>query len=120
MTPELRHLVSIHIHDLMAMALGATRDGLAIAESRGLRAARLRAIKADILADLGNPGLTVGTVALRQGVTPRYVHMIFEPEGVTFSGFVLGHAACAHVPYAYDPRFRLMNISAIAFAGRFW
>ena len=119
MTPELRHLVSIHIHDLIAMALGATRDGLAIAESRGLRAARLRAIKTDILADLGNPRLTVGTVALRQGVTPRYVHMIFEPEGVTFSGFVLAMRLARTYRMLTDPRFRLMNISAIAFAAGF-
>src|SRR5208283_288204 len=50
MAPELRQLVSIHIHDLIAVALGATRDGVAVAEGRGLRAARLRAVKADILA----------------------------------------------------------------------
>ena len=89
-TPELRHLVSIHIHDLIAMVLGATRDGLALAAGRGLRAARLRAIKADILANLCDSDLTVNAVALRQRVTPRYVQILFQAEGVTFSEFVPG------------------------------
>ncbi len=52
MTAELRHLAVTHMHDLMAMALGATRDGAAIAQDRGMRAARLEAIKADILENL--------------------------------------------------------------------
>jgi AraC-like DNA-binding protein len=118
-TPELRHLVSTHIHDLVAMVLGSTRDGAALAEGRGLRAARLRAIKADILAHLGSSRLTVGAVALRQGVTPRYVHMMFEAEGVTFSEFVLGKRLACTYRMLTDPRFRLMTISAIAFAAGF-
>ena len=119
MTPELRHLVSIHVHDLIAMALGATRDGLAIAEGRGLRAARLRAIKADILANLGNSDLTVNAVALRQHVTPRYVQMLFQAEGVTFSEFVLGQRLTRVYHGLRDPRFRLTSISGIAFAAGF-
>jgi AraC-like DNA-binding protein len=118
-TPELRHLVSIHIHDLIAMALGATRDGLAIAEGRGLRAARLRAIKADILANLGNSDLTVNAVALRQRVTPRYVQMLFQAEGVTFSEFVLGQRLTRVYQGLRDPRFRGTSISSIAFTAGF-
>jgi hypothetical protein len=51
-TPELRHVAVTHAHDLIAMALGATRDGAEIACGRGVRAARLRAVKADILEHL--------------------------------------------------------------------
>jgi hypothetical protein len=47
-TPDLRQLVVTQIYDLAALAIGATRDAAAIAEGRGVRAARLRAIKADI------------------------------------------------------------------------
>ena len=35
MTPELRRRVVTHVHDLVAMAIGATRDGAAIAAERG-------------------------------------------------------------------------------------
>jgi AraC-like DNA-binding protein len=65
------------------------RDGLAIAEGRGIRAARPRAIVADITANLTNCDLTAAAVARRQHVTPRYVHKLFEGEGLTFSAFVL-------------------------------
>jgi mutator family transposase len=87
-TPELQRLVVTHIHDLIAATVGATRDGWAIAEGCGIRAARLRAIMADITANLYDCDLTVAAVARRQRVTPRYVHKLFEGEGLTFSAFV--------------------------------
>lgn len=46
--PELRRLFAAHISDLVALAVGATRDGADIAHSRGMRAARLHAAKAFI------------------------------------------------------------------------
>jgi len=70
-TPELQRLVVTHIHDLIAAIIGATRDGRAIAEERGIRAARLRAVMADITANLGDCDLTVAAIARRQRVTPR-------------------------------------------------
>jgi hypothetical protein len=80
-TPALRHLVVTHVHDLVAMLIGATRDGSAIAAERGVRAARLAVIKADIIAHLGRRDLTLIAVAGRQQVTPRYVQKLFESEG---------------------------------------
>jgi hypothetical protein len=53
LTADLARLAVSHICDLAALALGATRDAAELANGRGLRAARLRAIKADILARLG-------------------------------------------------------------------
>src|SRR5262249_12005964 len=38
--PELQHLVATHLHDLVALAVGATRDAAHAAQGRGLRAAR--------------------------------------------------------------------------------
>ena len=119
MTPELRHCGVTHIHDLIAMALGATRDGAAIATGRGVRVARLRAIKADILENISNPRLTVTAVALRQHVTPRYIHMLFETEAITFSEFVLGQRLMRTHRMLFDPRFAGLNVSAIAFAAGF-
>ncbi|HLZ03876.1 MAG TPA: AraC family transcriptional regulator [Bradyrhizobium sp.] len=112
---EVQRLVVTHIHDLIAVTLGATRDGWAIAEGRGIRAARLRAIVADITANLGDSGLTVAAIAQRQRVTPRYVHKLFEGEGLAFSAFVLRR----RLAYAYrmlsDPRLGHRSISSVAF-----
>src|SRR3712207_690791 len=47
-TPERQHVVVTHIYDLTALALGATRDTAEVAKDRGLRAARLRAVKEEI------------------------------------------------------------------------
>jgi AraC-like DNA-binding protein len=116
MTTELRHLVVTHVHDLIAMALSAKRDGAAPAHSRGVRAARLRVIKADILESLGNPELTVSAIALRQRVTPRYVHMLFETEGISFSKFVLDARLRRAHRMLSDPRCSGLSVSAIAFA----
>jgi hypothetical protein len=52
---ELQRLAVTHVYDLFALALGATREAAEIANGRGLRAARLRAIKTDLAASLGRP-----------------------------------------------------------------
>ena len=65
-TPELRRLAVTHIHELIAATVSATRDSLAIAGGRGIRAARLRAIMADTSANLGDCDLTAAAVAQRR------------------------------------------------------
>jgi hypothetical protein len=67
-----------HIYDLVALAIGPTADCTSIAEGRGLRAARLHRIKSDVLANLRHCGLTITDVAGLHGITPRYVHKLFE------------------------------------------
>jgi AraC-like DNA-binding protein len=113
--PELRHLAVTHVHDLVAMVFGPTRDGAAVAGERGVRAARLAAIKADIIQHLGRD-LTIVALAARQHVTSRYVQVLFEREGTTFSEFVLEQRlARAHRMLA-DPRYAGSTVIAIAFA----
>lgn len=114
-TPELQRFVATHIHDLIALAVGATRDGHTIAGGRGIRAARLRAIMSDITANLGDCDLTVAAVAQRQRVTPRYLHKLFEGEELTFSTFVLGQRLSRAHRMLCDPRFGDRNISSVAF-----
>jgi hypothetical protein len=77
----MQRLVVSHMHDLIAATIGATRDGRAIAEGRGIAAARLRLMMADINANLGDDDLSVVEVASRHSVTPHYVHKLFENEG---------------------------------------
>jgi len=113
-TPELRQLVTHHIRDLVAAMIGASRDAGAAAEAGGVRAARLAAVKADIIANLTRPDLSAAIVAARQGLTPRYVHLLFEPEGVTFSDFVIGQRLALAYRMLTDPRYARHAVSAIA------
>jgi transcriptional regulator GlxA family with amidase domain len=103
------------MHDLIAAIIGATRDGLAIAEGRGIAAARLRSIMTDISANLGEGDLSVVEVARRHRVTPRYIHKLFENEGLTFSAFVLGQRLSRARRILSDPRLADRNISSVAF-----
>ncbi|HEY6258021.1 MAG TPA: helix-turn-helix transcriptional regulator, partial [Xanthobacteraceae bacterium] len=114
-TPELRRLVVAHMHDLVALAVGATRDAAETARGRGVRAARLRAIKADIAAHVGDEGLSVTETAKRHRVTPRYLHMLFEAEGKTFSDYVIEQRLARAYRILTDARFADRAISAIAF-----
>ena len=114
-TPELQRIAVTHIHDLIAATIGATRDGRAIAEGRGIAAARLRAIMTDISAHLGDGDLSVGKIARRHRVTPRYVHKLFENEDLTFSSFVLGQRLSRVHRVLSDPNLADRNISSVAF-----
>ncbi len=87
--PELQNLVADHVCDLMAVAAGATRDAADAAEGRGLRAARLHAIKNDIAKNLDNPDLSVASLAVRHSCTPRFIQRLFEAEGTTFTEHLL-------------------------------
>jgi AraC-like DNA-binding protein len=118
-TPELQRLAAMHIHDLIALTVGAARDGPAIGERRGIRAARLRAVMSDISANLGDCDLTIAAVAQRQRVTPRYLHKLFEDEEFTFSTFVLGQRLSRAHRMLSDPRFRDRSISTVAFEAGF-
>ena len=118
-TPELQRLAISHMHDLMAAIIAATRGDRAIAEGRGIAAARLRAIMIDIRAHLGDGDLSVAEVAQRQRMTPRYVHKLFENEGFTFSSFVRDQRlACVHRMLS-DPRLADRTIGSIAFDAGF-
>jgi AraC-like DNA-binding protein len=103
------------VHDLIALTLGASEDATALAEERTIPAIRLRAIKSDIVANLEDERLTVGAVAARHRVTPRYVHRLFEREGITYTQFVLRQRLERAYRILRDPRFAAMSISSIAY-----
>jgi AraC-like DNA-binding protein len=113
--PELRRLAVTHVHDLVALALGATREAADAARARGVRAAHLSRAKAYIVEKCNDPSLSVGTVAGLLGVTPRYLQKLFERDGGTFSAFLLGQRlTCAHRALT-QPEFDAPRVSAIAY-----
>lgn len=85
---ELRDLVAMHFYDLAALALGATQDAAEHAKQRGVRAARLRTIKSYVETHLASCELSVAAAAAHFRLTPRYIQMLFEGEGTTFTEFV--------------------------------
>jgi hypothetical protein len=55
----MQRLVATHIHDFIGLTLGAANEAARIAAGRGLAAARLAALKSDILAHLGDPQFSI-------------------------------------------------------------
>jgi AraC-like DNA-binding protein len=117
--PALQTAFTNHVCDLLVLALGATRDATEQAQTRGVPAARLRAIQDDIQKFCHRPDLSVHAVAVRHGVSVRYVQRVFEESGSTFTQYLteqrlaaaykaLRRRAAAHVSVtaiAYDCGF---------------
>jgi AraC-like DNA-binding protein len=116
---DLQRLFVTHVHDLAALTLGATRDAAFAAGGRGVRAARLRAIKDDISANLDTSELTISMMAARHGVTTRYIHKLFETEGVTYSQFVMRQRLARVHRRLTDLRFVDRSIASLAYDAGF-
>ena len=112
--PELRRQAVAHIHDLIALATGATRDAAEIAKARGARAARLPLIKQDIATRLDEPDLSVATVAARQRINARQIQRLFESEGTTFTEYVLAQRLARAHRLLTNPLHASQKISTIA------
>jgi AraC-like DNA-binding protein len=116
---DLRRLFVTQLCDLVAVTIGATRDAAAAAEGRGLRAARLRAIKDDIETHLAQDDLSPLAVARRQGISDSYIRKLFEGEATSFSAYVLGRRLARAQRMLSDPGRADRSIASIAFAAGF-
>ena len=107
-------LVASHIYDLVALVLGAKGDVRHLAQQRGARAARLAAILREIERRSSDPGLSAITTASMLGVTPRYVHLLLEETGKSFTHHVLQHRLEKAATLLRNPQLRHLKIADIA------
>jgi AraC-like DNA-binding protein len=85
--PALQGRAVSHVYDLVALAIGATRDAAETARGRGLRAAR----RADLYARAGrlivlrfdDPDLVPEEIARQLGVSLRLLQQVFAERGET-------------------------------------
>jgi AraC-like DNA-binding protein len=112
-TPELRRFAVHHVHDLVALSVGATRDAAERAARHGLRAARLLAIKADLAQNLEGD-VTVAALSMRHRISPRYIRKLFEGENTSLSQFVLIRRLTRVHQMLADPRYADRTIGDIA------
>jgi AraC-like DNA-binding protein len=113
--PEVARSVSAHILDLVALALGARGDQ-AEAALGGAKAARLKALKSDVMSMLGSSELSSETIASRHGISSRYVRKLFEQEGISFTSFVLGERLTRVRRMLRDSRHAHLTIAQLAHA----
>jgi AraC-like DNA-binding protein len=112
---QLLNLSALHVHDLLALAIGPTPDFAETARTRGLRAARLKLAKAYIVAHSDRRDISIASVAASLNVTPRYVQRLFEMAGTTFSEFLSGQRLARAYRLLRDPTFSRIAISTIAY-----
>jgi AraC-like DNA-binding protein len=114
-TSGLPQLAVTHLYDLAAMAVGAAAETQEIARGRGVRVARLQAIKDDLLARIESD-LSLGEIAARHGLSPRYVGMLFESEGTSMTEFVREERLKRARVMLLSPRYRGRRIAEVAYA----
>jgi len=87
-SPSLSATISAQLTELAAHLFSDRTQFPSPREGRLVRAARRQAIKTDIAAHLTQHELSSAEVALRLGITPRYMRKILRDEGTTFSDLV--------------------------------
>lgn len=114
-SPELDHVMGLHIVDLVALVIGAAGDAGQMAAERGGRAARFQSVKRWLLERLDRPALSVNDVARAHRISPRSVQYLFETHGATFSAWLLEQRLALAERRLTDPRCDRQSISSIAF-----
>jgi len=78
-----------YIIDLIVLALGAEGDARELVERRSVGAMRRAAILREIGARATDPRLSADAIASGLGITPRYLRLLLEETGQSFSQHVL-------------------------------
>jgi AraC-like DNA-binding protein len=81
--PALQETITSHIHDLVALAIGASRE--AREQGKGAIAATRLAAAIDYIGKhFADPALTLSRVAYQQRISPRYLQELLEQSGASF------------------------------------
>jgi AraC-like DNA-binding protein len=113
------HRTAQYILDLVALSLGAIGDAADMARNRGLAAARLDAIKAEILRCLERADMRLEHIAASHGMSTRYLQHLFERCGESFTHFVLEQRLLSAYRSLREPTNKMRKISDIASAAGF-
>jgi len=100
--------------DLTALALGGSVAGSDEAPSSRSDAALLR-LKSHVRRNLRDPRLDVASTARAAGISPRYLHRLFERAGTSFGAHVLEQRLLLAAGRLRDPQAASLPVSAIAY-----
>jgi AraC-like DNA-binding protein len=112
--PQLMAHVERTLTDLVALTLGAGRDEIACI--RGLRAARLHEVIAEIHTGFADPAFSPQSLAGKVGVTTRYIQDLLHETGASFTDRVLELRLQRARTMLADPRHDRLKVGEIAAA----
>mgnify|MGYP006192085829 FL=1 len=108
-----------HLYELARIALTAEDSARLEAQGRGVRAARLRALKDEIEAQFTVPGISLAEIAAGQGISERYARALFAQEETTFSDYVTRKRLQLVRQMLADPAQDRRSVSDLAMASGF-
>ncbi len=117
--PALTDHVGRTLADLLALALGASRDAAEIATFRGVRAAQLQLIVAGIDAGFSNPQFSTRELSAQLGLSQHSIQNLLSETGQPFSERVLELRLQKARRMLSDPQCSRMKVGEIAFASGF-
>ena len=118
-SPDLITHATATIIDLVGLATGAKGEAAELAGLRGLRAARLQAVLAMMKENFANPTISAQGVALKIGVSVRYIHDLLQETGASFAEHILELRLQRARQILSDRRHGSMKISEIALMSGF-
>jgi AraC-like DNA-binding protein len=113
---ELASTIGVHLLDLVAATLGPTAEAANIVTERGVKAARLQAILAEVAQRFSNPNFDLNNVAGALGMSRRYVQKLLEGTGKSFTEHLAGYRLERAFAMLTDPHHLHLAIIDIAFA----
>jgi AraC-like DNA-binding protein len=119
LSSELASTIGVHLLDLVAATLGPTGEAANIVMGRGVQAARLRAILAEVSRRFSDPSLDLDNVAGALGLSRRYVQKLLEGTGKSFTEHLAERRLERAFELLTDPRHLHLAIIDIAFAAGF-
>lgn len=106
-----------HVHELAALMLQQDTDVLSRAD--GVRAARLHAVKMDIVRNVAQRNLRLDDVARRLGISRSYVSKLLAEGGTTFTEMVRAQRLAFAYRLLTDPQHIDKPIGSIAYEAGF-
>ena len=113
---ELTSTIGVHLLDLVAATLGPTAEAANIVTERGVKAAKLQAILAEVAQRSSDPNFDLNNVAGALGMSRRYVQKLLEGTGKSFTEHLAGCRLERAFAMLTDQRHLHLAIIDIAFA----
>jgi AraC-like DNA-binding protein len=101
--------------DILALALSGEPDKPP-ADEKSIQRARLRSVKAYIEANLGDPNLTLSTIAKQNGISLRYLHQLFRLGDLSVSEWLRLRRLQRCHELLSSPRNANLSITDIAYS----
>ncbi len=113
-TPARRAAIGQQIIDLVALLLHPSRDGRALIESRGLKAARMGAVLQAIDRRFADPAFSAEAIGHELGISGRQVHRLLEGTTKTLYEHLLERRLLRAYELLSNPLFGEAKIVKIA------